>query len=179
MIEDTGGNDKIVFGEGITFDNIVTQQVGNDLIIALKFEERPFAELPDQLTIKNFFNEQNRIESFIFQNGMILNYETILSVFDGTTTDSILWGDEQDNVLVGTDSNNIFNAGAGNDTMEGKGGDDNYIFGKGSGKDTILDSSGIDSLSLGLGITREDIIIKIIGDDIILGLKEEGKALSN
>lgn len=176
VIEDTGGNDKLVFGNGITFDNIITKQVVNDLIIALKFEERPFAELPDQLTIKNFFNEQNRIESFVFQNGMILNHETIISMFDGTTMDSILWGDAQNNALVGTDGNDIFNAGAGNDTMEGKGGDDNYIFGKGSGKDIILDSSGIDTLSLGLGITRADIITKVIGDDIILGLKEVGKS---
>lgn len=175
-IYDTGGNDKIVFGEGITFDNIVTKQDGEDLIIALKFEDRPFDELQDQLTIKGFFNETNRIESFIFSNGVILTNETILSVLSDVEHSGLIVGDAGDNTLIGTQGNDIFNAKAGNDSISGLAGDDTYIFNRGDGKDVIIESAGNDTLMLGLDIRREDILAKVVGDDIILGVKETGKS---
>ena len=176
VIDDIGGNDKVVFGENVSVSNIKVKQIGDDLVIGLAFEERAFEELPDQLSIKNFFLEQNRIESFVFQDGTVLNYETILTIPEEEESDGIIRGDEDDNYLIGDENNNIFNGGAGNDTLEGKSGDDYYIFGKGSGKDIITDNAGVDSILMGLDITRQDILAKIVGDDITFALKEEGKS---
>ncbi|MCZ6158758.1 calcium-binding protein [Campylobacter ureolyticus] len=173
-IDDKGGVDKLIFGKGVNFKNIIVIKKENDLEIALNLPNRNYDELLDKLRIKNFFTQTGRIESFIFDNGVILNHEEILSNLKEIKDDKFIMGDDNDNVLNGTDNANIINGKKGNDILNGGFGDDNYIYEKDSGKDIINDTGGNDKLVFGLGITRKDLISKEVGGDLVIALKEEG-----
>ncbi|QQY35672.1 hypothetical protein I6I59_00010 [Campylobacter ureolyticus] len=173
-IDDKGGVDKLIFGKGVNFKNIIVIKKENDLEIALNLPNRNYDELLDKLRIKNFFTQAGRIESFIFDNGVILNHEEILSNLKEIKDDKFIMGDDNDNVLNGTDNANIINGKKGNDILNGGFGDDNYIYEKDSGKDIINDTGGNDKLVFGLGITRKDLISKEVGGDLVIALKEEG-----
>jgi VCBS repeat-containing protein len=174
-IRDIGGYDKVVFGENVSLSNIVVKQSENDLLIGLAYENRPFNELQDLLTIENFFVTQNTIEKFIFSDGTVLTSETIVD-FDQNNSFIVDTADVTSTTLYGDEGNNIFANPSSDNLFVGKGGNDQYVFSKGSGKDTILDNGGVDTLLFGLDISREDIISKVIGNDIAVAIKEDGKS---
>ncbi|PIU33732.1 MAG: hypothetical protein CO055_04115, partial [Sulfurimonas sp. CG_4_9_14_0_2_um_filter_36_407] len=87
-------------------------------------------------------------------------------VLDGGMGNDTLIGGMGDDILVG---------GLGNDTLQGESGNDYYIYSRGDGQDIIMDLLGEDTLAFGKGITRKDILAKIVGEDLILGIKEDGK----
>ena len=78
-IEEIGGTDRIVFGNGIAHDGILTAIVGNDLIIALKDGNKPFNELSDQIILADWFTQTSRVETFQFGDNVIYNASDILS----------------------------------------------------------------------------------------------------
>ncbi|MCI6988082.1 MAG: VWA domain-containing protein, partial [Campylobacter sp.] len=178
-IEDAGGIDKLIFGDGVTFENIIVTKKENDLEVALSLPNRSYDELVDKLSIKNFFSDTGRIESFIFKNGIILNHEEILRNLTEIEDNKFIIGDEKDNILNGTDNSNTLNGKGGNDILNGGLGDDTYIFEKGSEKDTIFDTGGVDKIVFGLGISKKDIKSRIVGDDLVVGLKEDGVLFEN
>ena len=175
-INDKGGIDKVIFGEGITPNDIITTKNGLNLEIAIKIDGRTYDELLDKLTINNFFtslgesNGVGKIESFIFESGIILNSDEIL--LDEINNDTFIIGDEKDNELIGTNNPNIINGKSGNDILRGLNGDDTYIYE--GGKDTIIDSGGNDKIVFGEGITRDNLQSKFIGDDLVIAIKESG-----
>ncbi|WP_165590171.1 calcium-binding protein, partial [Campylobacter geochelonis] len=173
-IEDSGGNDILVFGDGVNFKNIIITKSENNLLIALKIDGRSYDELTDKLTIKNFFNQDGRIESFIFNNGVILNHNEILKLLNDIKDDKFIIGDSFNNTLNGTDNANVLNGKGGNDILNGYKGDDSYIFELNSGNDTISDSGGVDKIVFGEGITRDSIQSKLLGDDLVIAFKEDG-----
>ncbi|AOO64214.1 Ig-like domain-containing protein [Sulfurospirillum halorespirans] len=97
-------------------------------------------------------------------------------LISGNDGDDYVSGQAGDDQLMGDDGDDVLDGGLGSDILMGGNGDDYYIFEKSSGHDLISDSAGIDTLMLGAGITREDILAKVVGDDIILGVKETGKS---
>ncbi|MSN96472.1 tandem-95 repeat protein, partial [Campylobacter sp. FMV-PI01] len=173
-IDDKGGIDKVIFS--VTPNDIITRKNGSNLEIAIKMEGRAYDELLDKLIIKNFFtdlgepNGVGKIESFIFDNGIILNSNEIL--LEKIDNDTFIMGDEKDNELIGTNNPNTINGKGGNDILKGLNGDDNYIYE--SGKDTIIDSGGNDKIVFGEGITRDSLQSKIIGGDLVIAIKESG-----
>ncbi|WP_216656289.1 Ig-like domain-containing protein [Campylobacter sp. RM16188] len=178
-IDDIGGVDRVLFGDGISFDSIIVNKLDTDLEIAIKIDGRKYDELTDKLVIKNFFNSQGRIESFVFSNGAILNHEEILKDLSGMGNDKFIIGDKFDNTLNGTENANIINGKEGNDTLNGLNGDDKYIFEISGGKDTISDTGGLDKIIFGFDINRDNLQGKISGDDLIVGIKESGVAFDN
>lgn len=70
-IYETGANhsytDKIVFGEGITLENLIFKKTGHDLIVSIK-------NTTDKIIIKDSnINPDNRIEQFELSDGTIIN----------------------------------------------------------------------------------------------------------
>lgn len=175
-IDDKGGIDTLIFGAGITPKDIITLKNGLNLEIAIKMEGRAYSELLDKLIIKNFFtdpgepNGVGKIESFIFESGIILSNSDIL--LSDISDDKFIIGDEKNNELVGTNNSNVINGKIGDDTLKGLLGDDTYIYE--SGKDIIIDSGGNDKLVFGEGITRDSLQSKFIGNDLIIVIKENG-----
>jgi Ca2+-binding RTX toxin-like protein len=73
-IEVDGGLDAVQFGPGITGDDLILVKDGNNLIIYLKDKDNPDAaveELGDSLTIRDWFDPNNRVEILSFANGEI------------------------------------------------------------------------------------------------------------
>ncbi|PHM16873.1 MAG: hypothetical protein CJD30_09285 [Sulfuricurvum sp. PD_MW2] len=108
------------------------------------------------------------------------------TVISGSGND-VIDGGYGDDILIAGVGNDILNGGVGSDTLQGGLGDDLYLYSRGDGKDTIIDeyrygyngnsqsNAGNDTLRFGEGVTTADLIAKVVGDDLILALKEEGK----
>jgi|GEM_PF-6787938 len=83
--------------------------------------------------------------------------------------------DDADSVY-GQSTSEIFDLGAGNDTIEGSGGNDIYLFKHGSGQDTIIDydpvSGNSDTILLGSDLTTNN--VTLWGDDYNLYVGIEG-----
>lgn len=89
---------------------------------------------------------------------------------DGTTWDRIDMAraashpDPASTLVVGTASSDFLDGGAGDDTLEGKGGGDIYVFGRGYDHDTILDvednplRQSFDVLAFRTGISENDLV---------------------
>lgn len=113
---------------------------------------------------------------------------------------AIYTGSLEDDNLIADIGSNIMIGGRGDDTLQGGFGNDTYIFNKGDGWDTIYDgfytkggkyeernyseygtnyNGGTDSISFGSGIEAEDIQVVKDGDNLIIGIKEEGIEFEN
>jgi Ca2+-binding RTX toxin-like protein len=154
--DDTEGNiDTIKFGTGISPENIIFSHAGSDLEIIIRGSE-------DKVIIKNYFdansqiNINNRIETIVFQGGVVWNQEKIESQLIYTI------GTDGDDVLTGTDKNDIFDGLKGNDYFNGGKGNDTYIFNLGTGSKIIEDiddtAGNLDTITFGDGILPENIV---------------------
>ena len=169
-IIDTSGNDTLSFGEGITLDDLIVKASANsnDLIVALKEEGKSFDELNDKIVLKDWFNANNRIENFTFSDGTTLHVNDIATLQQATSGDDYLHYTEANDIIEGKE---------GNDTLVGGDGDDVYLFGRGDGVDTIIDiAKDNDSISFKSGISLDDIEVQVIGTQMIIALKEDGKS---
>jgi trimeric autotransporter adhesin len=193
-ISDEAGRDILQFSNEITQNDLIVKFFGSDLILALKEEGKEFDELSDVITLKNYKNSKQTIEDIFLDNYQRVDIQTLLNA--PTQKDDILeLSDKSDiiDLLAGNDTvfaaggNDTITGGRGNDILEGGAGNDTYIFNRGDGKDTIKDdkvygnnnarqeNAGNDTLQFGEGISAEDIIVKYLGSDLILSIKENGK----
>ena len=145
IITDSSGTDSIQFGQGITKDNIIFSNSGDDLIIS-------FTDTADSIRIT-----PQQIENFIFADGSGYTSNEVLdiasrSVF-GTQNQDTLIGTESDNYIYGQAGNDSISAGAGNDTIYG-----------GDGNDSIDTNSGNDYIYAGAG---NDMIVEQASDSIL------------
>jgi VCBS repeat-containing protein len=185
------GNDTLKFGEGITADDLILKQNGNQLIVALKEEGKTFDQLSDVMTLENWsynttayyesygaYNSYFGIENFTFADGTTWANADIMSHI----------GTDANEVIYGLNTNDTISGGKGDDTLYGRVGDDTYIFNRGDGKDTIFDdygtsagdsNSGNDTLKFGTGITADDLIMQKSGNNVIIGVKEDGVEFAN
>lgn len=206
-IIDSAGNDTLQFAEGITQDDLVLRQEGNNLRVAIKEANTPIDDLNDSIVIKDWFSVGNRIETFSFSDGMVLNgAESILSMIGSDENDTFAWNESS--VTLSTDAgndtitlgggNDTLSGGTGNDVLQGGGGNDTYVFNRGDGIDTIIDvenyqpyywnknytvaqDGGDDTLRFGNGITADDIMIKASANsnDLIVAIREDGKSFAD
>jgi len=173
-----GGNETLLFGEGITQDDLILKQVGYNLVVALKEEGKSFDELSDKVVITNFsyndtryyettynYNARFGIENFEFSDGASW---TTADMMSHIRTDG-------DDVIYGLDGADILEGGKGDDTLYGRLGNDTYVFNRGDGKDIIFDdygtsqgnsNSGSDTLKLGEGIGASDVVFWMEGANL-------------
>jgi len=139
IIQDSSGNDQIVFDQGTSSNNLVFEKNGNDLIIN--------HNNADFLTIEDWFlNDENQIEKFVFNDGTILTSNDIDNIITGA---KYIPGTENNDTLTGTIGNDTIDGKSGNDLLYGGSGKD-IIYG-GNGNDTIYGNDGTDTLYGGLG----------------------------
>lgn len=146
------GEDVLEFGVGIDIQDLMFEQHGTDLRIAITNSGASvtrFADVADQILIKDWYDEANgvrrSIETFVFVNTGA-HQASSMTLRAGTDADDTLAGGSGVDWLTG---------GAGNDTLTGSG-----------GNDILNGNSGADILSGGIG---DDVIYGGDGDDILIG----------
>jgi Ca2+-binding RTX toxin-like protein len=172
----------IQFGEGVTKEDVIFAQDGNDLLIKIKGTD-------DSLRVKYWFDRWsfNSYRGFIFRfaDGTELKAEEVERiVYSGTAGDDVLYGVEKDDVieggsgndrLYGYGGNDTLIGGPGNDYMEGGEGNDTYVFGKGDGQDTIYEykSNNNDINIITINENKENIIFSKNRNDLIIGYSDK------
>jgi Ca2+-binding RTX toxin-like protein len=150
------GNDTIVFGEGITKDDIDVTIVGSDIVVSINNN--------DSITIKNATNPNSAIENIKLSDGTLLSIQDLQSATEGN--DTLVFGNSDvtldalggdDNITTGSGKDTIF-GGSGSDTIQTNDGDDSLFGGldndtliSGRGNDTLTGGEGSDNLQGGLG----------------------------
>ncbi|MGE3612525.1 MAG: calcium-binding protein [Sulfurimonas sp.] len=180
-IIDTIGDDTLKLVGGLSQADVIIRLIGKDLVVALKEVGKSFDALSDVILIKNYTNSANAMETIIFEDGSSID----LATFDFGTdaNDNFIFGNTNniinakggDDVVSTGAGNDIITGGTGRDTLGGGAGNDSYIYRRGDGKDTITDAGGNDTLKFVGGLTQNDVIVKLIGKDLVVALKEEGK----
>jgi Ca2+-binding RTX toxin-like protein len=183
--KDLNGVDTIVFGPGISADELRFISSGEDLIVKL-------ADSNDQVTLSGYFSEDSLNDGYSldllrFANGSIfdVSYWT-RSVFSGTDGDDEIHGlryaDEiggqaGNDRLFGEEGADVLTGGTGNDSLEGGKGNDDYVFNQGDGQDSIsgentyFESQGKDRILFGAGIGKGDIELRQSGEDLLVCVK--------
>ncbi len=169
--------DSIVFGEGITPEQVTLKRDYSNLIIT--YSEH------DQVTVQNFFDNNGvtnyRIDQIKFANGIIWTADDIKHLIaQGTAyNDDILGYDDEDDViygqagndtLYGKKGNDILHGGADRDTLYGNEGDD-VLYGN-EGHDTLYGNEGDDTLNGGMG---NDTLKGGAGDDVYVVTQHWGQ----
>lgn len=170
--------DKIVFGQGISFEDLTFRYEYNSLIINIKGEER------QGIHINNYFDTRggnaSQIEELHFADGRVFDLQKEGLVFtqtneseriSGTDFDDVVYGNGGDDTIYTGKGDDILIGGTGNDYLDGGAGADTYIYNLGDGFDTISDfdfdcdndrdykNRIINTIRFGEGITKENINI--------------------
>ena len=160
---DTTGTDAIVFGTGITKEQVIAERRANNLVLRVDGTE-------DSITVSNYFlNIDNSVSSVVdeirFADGTNWDVAAIkqLTVHQ-TAGDDVIHGYAEDNVFDGLAGDDEIHGGGGNDHLTGNTGGD-YLHGD-AGNDTLIGNTGDDVL---YGGTGDDILDGGEGDDIMSG----------
>ena len=160
-ILDPKGQDKIVFGNGISATDVSYLQNGNDLQLIIQNNQE------QTIVIKKFFeNDTYKIEQLQFNDGTIINLtpENIIltqsdkdDIVSGTAYNDTIYGNAGNDVISAGDGNDTIIGGFGNDTLNGGTGNDTYVYNLGDGLDVITESGGNDKIVFGEGINPDDL----------------------
>jgi Ca2+-binding RTX toxin-like protein len=169
-----GGIDTLQFGVGIALEDLLLQRSGKNMVINLRDDaDASLIESGDQITILDWADQKNRIETFGFEDGNKLDFSQILNAqygmnandtLTGTANGDFLNGGNGDDVLFGLAGKDIITGGAGADTIEGGEGKD-FLFGN-TGNDILRGGEAKDYLIGGAGI---DLLQGDNGDDVLSG----------
>nr|QIM10433.1 hypothetical protein PlAlph_3250 [uncultured Alphaproteobacteria bacterium] len=200
-ISESSGLDKIVFGEGISFDDLTFECQNDHLNIYINGDKTQGVQLYNQ-----FYDSNCAVEIFEFANGLTVNITQIGLTFNqhngpetitGTSYDDVIYANGGDDTISASDGNDTIYGGSGNDTLNGQNGNDilvggsgndylaggsgndTYIYNMGDGFDTILDSSGTDKIKFGEGISFNDLSFRVEDNHlrIIIGNDEKQSIL--
>lgn len=189
FIEDTQGLDAIIFGIGITKDNIIfsRNEENNGLEITFKNQE-------GSIFIANYFNgDENKIELFKFadgsvidniasyldsqieniQNGsIVMDTDQISANISGNADASVL-GNSLDNNITGNAGNNTYAAGGGDDTITDiLGGNDTYLYNIRNGHDIITDLGGVDTIKFGSDFYPDNLKFERIENNLLISFED-------
>ena len=174
-IVEAGGSDKIVFGEGISFDDLTFERSGHSLKIYVKGDKTQGINLRDQ-----FYTDSNAVEYLEFADGSQFDLKhsglTLIQSDrndneSGTNFNDIIYGGKGNDTLRGNNGDDILIGGTGHDYLDGGYGNDTYVWNIGDGIDTILDSDGENKIKFGTGIEAGDLSAARIGTDLRLIVK--------
>ena len=154
VIYDTAGQDKIVFGEGITPERVALSRDISSVWIKLLDENGDLTG--DQIQIDNVFNFDGRvseglIEEIVFNNGVRWGQSYLLTHLEQTITDDAdqVYGSEYADDLAAKGGDDKLFGFAGNDVLKGEGGNDELL--GDAGDDQLTGGTGDDQLTGGLG----------------------------
>ena len=190
IINESSGNssnDRVVFAEDISVEDVEFKRSGNDLVITVK-------DTDDSLRIENQYSDSwYLVENFEFSDGTVITSEDLFSetnlygsglIEDFTSgygnRNSRLSGSETDDQLYGYSGDDILDGGAGNDHLYGGYGNDTYIFGRGYGQDVINEqgtNSSNDRILFDNSISINDLTISRDNNDIVISVKDSNDSL--
>jgi len=130
------GDDVLELGQGISLSDPAFITSGNDLIV------RFGGSATSQITIRNHFTTNSRVETLQFSDGLAVSLASILSSIDdglvnGTSANDLMQGraGALADQLDGGAGNDVLSGGAGDDVLRGGDGDD--VIEGGAGADRI------------------------------------------
>lgn len=170
-----GADDEVIFGPGITRDDLIFARNGSTKDLRITFKDQP----DGSLYIKNQFDGLkldlfnllgiawfDRVEKFSFADGTSMTWEDVLRIVTtGTSGDDSLYGALYPDLIEGK---------AGNDYLSGGDDGDTYLFGRGDGQDVIQDGkenilvTADDTLKFKPGVAVSDVVFKRLPDSIDL-----------
>lgn len=157
------GDDVIVFGKNISLEDLKIFRSGNNLVFELK-------NTTNKLTIKNWYaTKEQRVETFRFADGLILNAEQILNMKKDTAGNDTITGSNKSDFIFSTSGNDNITGGKGNDIIVNQSGNTTYNFNPGDGQDIIRDYNGNDKLIV--GYSSDDIIFQRSQGDLLIKFK--------
>lgn len=170
-----GGIDTLQFGTGIALTDIVLTRSGQDMTVELRDKHDANIISDDRITIQDWADRKNRIETFAFADGNRLDFSQIMQgqygmaandTLTGTAQGDFLSGGNGNDALNGQDGRDILTGGNGNDLLNGGAAKD-ILFGD-SGHDTINGEQGNDYL---IGASGNDTLNGNDGDDVLAGME--------
>jgi len=126
-----GGSDTLLFGAGIRASDVTVRLSGSDLIVGLRDATNAnvtFAQIADKVTLKNWTDTLDRIETFRFADGTVWSASAM--IFGGVGNDT----------FTGTAGADLFVGGLGNDTYTVNNASDVVMENAGEGIDTMQTS---------------------------------------
>lgn len=179
IISESGGTDRIVFGEGIAAEDIHVTRDAWNLYLTNK-------ESGDRITVEGFFQNTNQqVEKVAFADGSEWSIDDLkdkarhyygtagndsISASDSyyyapTNEDDYLYGGTGDDKLYGNSGNDELYGEEGNDTLDGGNGND--VLNGGTGNDRLKGGWGDDTYIFNIG-DGQDTIQDIGGNDRIV-----------
>jgi len=191
-IQETGGNDVLRFGDGLTQGDVNFERSGGNLLINTN-------GIGNQINLQGFFRRadydreyasQYRIESFEFSDGSVVTSEQLLALYAPIVPTDI-YGTENDDNLVGNDGvdqylygdagNDTLSGGMSNDTLAGEEGSDTYLFSRVTGHDKIREGEGLvgdtDTILVAANITPDDIQLFSTKNGLLLQMSDSSSSL--
>lgn len=170
-IEDDAGQNTLLFGNGISFNDLDFNMLGNNLLITVNGDKNQGVQ------INNFLNENDlyKIEYLKFSDGtsiylpdlgLNMAYGATDDTINGTyNDDTIIAGNGNDTVNAGDGNDSIY-GGKGNDALNGGNGRDSYYYNLGDGYDTITETRGNDKIIFGEGISINNLSFRQDGSNL-------------
>ena len=165
--DSAGGGDALLFGVGITIEDLILERDGGDMHIYVADDRdmtTPLAELTDSITVEGWTGTGNRVELLQFFNGLDFDISGIRNTYLGSDLTGSGSDMPVDDTLNGSNYADWIDGFGGNDVLNGLNGDD-FIFGR-EGDDTIDGGRGNDIIAGGIG---NDMVNGGRGDDVLTG----------
>ena len=176
------GPDQLMFGEGITFDQLIFNRNGDSQDLLITFDG-----LDGSVTIVDQFDATytgvfgtvwiNRIDAFRFADGYSLSWGDIPALLiqqAQTAGDDAIYGFSLEDRLDG---------GAGDDFLSGGNENDTYVFGRGYGHDVVQDrldnilSGSQDVIEFKADVVPGDVAFSRDGNDLVITITDSGDTL--
>jgi Ca2+-binding RTX toxin-like protein len=180
-------NDKIVFGAGITRDDLRFELMGRNLVITISDGNE--ATEDNTITISGWDVARYRIETIEFADRTSIEMGGIFTQSAGDEVNDLRWtlspfivnGLGGDDILTGGAFDDLITGGVGDDTLNGGGGgSDTYYYNRGDGNDTITDSGGSsDKVVFGEGITKDDLRFEMMGNNLVITISDDNNPADN
>jgi Ca2+-binding RTX toxin-like protein len=159
-----GGIDTLMFGVGISIQDLVLARSGDDMVVTLRATDNENALSADSVTVEGWADQKNRVENFAFVDGNTFDFSQIINGQNGMAGNDTFIGTAEGNFLSGGSGNDTLIGNAGKDVLVGGSGDDRLDGGE--DKDLLFAGAGNDSLS---GGDADDYLIADAGNDVLDG----------
>lgn len=139
------GTDKILFGPGISYEDLRFVRKGDDLFIYVKNDFTQGIKIYHQYNWSGYM-----VEKIQLHDGKVYDISKGLT-FNQTDEDERIQGTVGDDFIYGN---------GGNDYLSGRAGNDTYFYNIGDGLDEIVDGEGTNKIVFGTGLSFNNLIFE-------------------